>query len=53
MIYDITGKLLFEKQPEDNDKSFLSIDLKSMVKGLYFIRIKTAIGSATKKLVKF
>jgi hypothetical protein len=46
-VYDISGKLLLSKQLNENQ-----IDISSLAKGLYFIKLSTAEGSVVRKFVK-
>jgi hypothetical protein len=46
-VYDISGKLLFTKQLNNNQ-----IDISSLARGLYFIKLTTAEGSVVRKFVK-
>jgi hypothetical protein len=46
-VYDISGKLLLTKQLNTNQ-----IDISSLAKGLYFIKLSTAEGSVVRKFVK-
>jgi photosystem II stability/assembly factor-like uncharacterized protein len=46
-VYDISGKLLLSKQLNENQ-----IDISSLAKGLYFIKLSTAEGSLVRKFVK-
>lgn len=46
-IFDISGKLLLSKQLNTNQ-----IDISSLAKGLYFIKLSTAEGSVVRKFVK-
>jgi hypothetical protein len=46
-IYDLSGKLLFNKQLNTNQ-----IDINSLAKGLYFIKLSTEEGSVVRKFVK-
>ena len=48
-IFDVGGKLVqFEKQVSNNE----AIDISNLTRGVYFIRIQTEMGQATKKFVK-
>lgn len=48
-IFDVGGKLVqFEKEISNND----AIDISNLTQGVYFIRIQTEMGQATKKFVK-
>jgi hypothetical protein len=46
-VYDISGKLLFTKLLNGNQ-----LDISSLAKGLYFIKLSTAEGSLVRKFVK-
>jgi hypothetical protein len=46
-VYDISGKLLLTKQLISNQ-----IDISSLAKGLYFIKLSTETGSVVRKFVK-
>jgi hypothetical protein len=46
-MYDISGKLLLSKQLNTNQ-----IDISSLAKGLYFIKLSTVEGSVVRKFVK-
>jgi hypothetical protein len=46
-IYDISGKLLLSKQLNTNQ-----LDISTLAKGLYFIKLSTAEGSVVRKFVK-
>jgi len=46
-VYDISGKLLLSKQLNSNQ-----IDISSLAKGLYFIKLTTEEGSVVRKFVK-
>lgn len=48
-IYDITGKLIFEKQNIDTSKNTIKLDLSSYKKGLYITVIETNKGRIQKK----
>jgi trimeric autotransporter adhesin len=46
-VYDISGKLILNKQLNTNQ-----IDISSLAKGLYFIKLSTEEGSVVRKFVK-
>lgn len=46
-VYDIPGRLVLEK-----NSNFTQIDISSMARGLFFVRIETEIGVLTKKIIK-
>jgi uncharacterized protein (TIGR02145 family) len=46
-VYDISGKQLLTKQLNTNQ-----IDISSLAKGLYFIKLSTEVGSVVRKFVK-
>jgi hypothetical protein len=46
-VYDISGKFLLSKQLFEN-----WLDIRSLAKGLYFIKLSTAEGSVVRKFVK-
>jgi trimeric autotransporter adhesin len=46
-VYDISGKLLFTRQ-----LNFHQIDISTLAKGLYFIKLTTKEGSVVRKFVK-
>jgi bacillolysin len=48
-IYDITGKIIMSKI--DIVKNEFNLDLSSYSKGLYFIKLKSSVGTITKKLI--
>jgi hypothetical protein len=47
VVYDISGKLLLSKQLNENQ-----LDISSLAKGLYFIKLSTMEGSVVRKFVK-
>lgn len=50
-LFDVTGKMLIYRQHAVLDNSF-SLDVSHLPTGVYFIRLNTAQGMATKKLLK-
>jgi len=50
-IYDITGNLLIDKMTDASTPAFL--DLSDLNNGIYFLKIETAAGSTTRKVVLF
>ena len=50
-IMDITGKILFEKMDLDNNLKMQSVDIQSLVNGIYFIQLGTENGVLTRKVI--
>lgn len=51
-LFDLTGKLVFEKNFPANDQSQVFIDLHDFSKGVYQCVLQTSSGFASRKLVK-
>jgi len=51
MVYDLTGKLIYNKlEAQTNDKLY-QLDLSSFSTGVYFLNLQTNVGKITKKLI--
>ena len=48
-VYDLAGRLVETRQP--NSGTTLQLDLKSYPSGTYLVKVTTANGTTTKKLV--
>ena len=52
VVYDIYGRYKVAKSQSHKDTEIL-IDLSNLSKGVYFVNVKTSVGSVVKKIVKY
>ncbi len=51
-VYDISGKLIYEKHQINSDSKSIQIDLSAATNGAYFVKLFTENNSIVKKIIK-
>ena len=51
-IYDLTGKLILSKQVEKANREAIKVDINSISKGSYFIKLQSSEGSVIRKFIR-
>jgi Secretion system C-terminal sorting domain len=51
-VTDVTGKIILSKNNFQNSSSEVALDLSSVSKGVYFVKIATDEQTVTKKIIK-
>ena len=51
-VYDVTGKLIISKSSAISESNSLSVDISSLVNGMYMLNVKTKTTSVIQKFIK-
>ncbi|MGB2685320.1 MAG: T9SS type A sorting domain-containing protein, partial [Olleya sp.] len=51
VVYDLTGKLIYNKLEAKTNNNLYQLDLSSFSTGVYFLNLQTNVGRITKKLI--